>query len=44
MIRGEIVTEPMDNGMTRFFSKEFPPLPEIRLREFALRVGQELNR
>jgi diadenosine tetraphosphate (Ap4A) HIT family hydrolase len=32
MIRGEIVSEKMPDGFTRFFSREFPALPEAEQR------------
>jgi len=38
MIRGELVEEKLPNGMTRFSSSEFPPLPRERLLETAERV------
>ena len=42
MIRGEIVSEQLDNGATRFVSQEFPPLPEEQLRAFARRLQRRL--
>ena len=44
MIKGEIVTEQMESGLTRIMSKDYPPLPENVLREVALRVERELSR
>jgi diadenosine tetraphosphate (Ap4A) HIT family hydrolase len=38
MVRGEIVEEKLLDGMTRFSSSEFPPLPRERLLETADRV------
>ena len=35
MIKGEITTEKLPNGMTRFFSRDFPPLPRSQLAEVA---------
>ena len=40
MIRGEIVEEKLPNGMTRFFSSEFPALPRDQL----VRVADEVRR
>lgn len=42
MIRGEIAEEKMPNGMTRFFSKEFPSLPQSELEEIADAVRSSL--
>lgn len=42
MIRGEIIEEKLPNGMTRFESKEFPPLPVEELREIAERIKAQL--
>lgn len=44
MIRGEIVEEKLPNGMTRFESKDFPPLPPAQLREIAEGVRARLAR
>lgn len=44
MIKGESVSEQMENGFLRFVSKDYPALPREALREVALRVQQELNR
>lgn len=38
MIRGEIVEEKLPNGMTRFYSHEFPGLPRDRLQQVAEHV------
>jgi diadenosine tetraphosphate (Ap4A) HIT family hydrolase len=38
MIRGEIVEEKLPNGMTRFFSAAFPPLPRDQLSQIAEQV------
>jgi diadenosine tetraphosphate (Ap4A) HIT family hydrolase len=38
MIRGEIVEENLPNGMTRFFSNEFPALPRELLEQVAVQV------
>ena len=38
MIRGEIVEEKLPNGMTRFFSSEFPALPRDQLMQIADQV------
>ena len=38
MIRGEIVEEKLPNGMTRFYSQEFPALPRDKLARTADRV------
>jgi diadenosine tetraphosphate (Ap4A) HIT family hydrolase len=43
MIRGEIVEEKLPNGMTRFFSAEFPALPRRELEETAWRVRDLLR-
>ena len=43
MIRGEIIEEKLPNGMTRFESKEFPPLPLEQLRDIAERVRARLT-
>lgn len=43
MIRGEVTTEEMGNGLLRLVSKEFPPLPAEVLREAALRIQRELG-
>jgi diadenosine tetraphosphate (Ap4A) HIT family hydrolase len=42
MIRGEIVSEKMPNGFERFFSREFPALPEAEQRRVAEIVRQRL--
>lgn len=38
MVRGEIVEEKLPNGMTRFTSQQFPPLPVDELRTIAERT------
>jgi diadenosine tetraphosphate (Ap4A) HIT family hydrolase len=43
MIRGEIVEEKLPNGITWFQSREFPALPEDRLREVAGRIERRLR-
>jgi diadenosine tetraphosphate (Ap4A) HIT family hydrolase len=42
MIRGEIVSERLDNGFERFFSREFPALPEADQRRVAESVQRDL--
>ena len=42
MIRGEIVEEKLPSGMTRFESKEFPPLPRELLLDVAERVRRRM--
>ena len=42
MIRGEITEETLPNGMTRFFSREFPSLPRAQLAEIAAKVRDDL--
>jgi diadenosine tetraphosphate (Ap4A) HIT family hydrolase len=42
MVRGELQQEKLPSGITRFVSKEFPPLSEHELRAVGLRVGQRL--
>jgi diadenosine tetraphosphate (Ap4A) HIT family hydrolase len=42
MIRGEIVSEKLDNGFERFFSRDFPALPEDEQRRIAEAVRREL--
>jgi len=44
MIRGEIVEEKLPNGMTRFYSQEFPALPRSHLQATADRVRALLGR
>ncbi len=44
MIRGEIVEEKLANGMTRFFSREFPGLPRDELARTAESVRRILCR
>lgn len=44
MIRGEIVSEKMPSGFERFFSRDFPALPEAEQRRVAETVRNELAR
>jgi diadenosine tetraphosphate (Ap4A) HIT family hydrolase len=44
MIRGEIVSEKMPSGFERFFSRDFPALPEAEQRRVAESVRNELAR
>lgn len=44
MIRGEIVEEKLANGMTRFYSAEFPALPRDKLKEIADQIRVLLHR
>lgn len=43
MIRGEFVEEKLSSGVTRFLSKQFPPLNRDHLMDVAQRVRQKLN-
>ena len=43
MIRGEIVEEKLPNGMTRFSSSEFPPLPRQQLAQIADQVRDRMS-
>jgi diadenosine tetraphosphate (Ap4A) HIT family hydrolase len=43
MIRGEIVEERLPNGMTRFFSDEFPALPRGQLMQVADEVRRRMQ-
>jgi diadenosine tetraphosphate (Ap4A) HIT family hydrolase len=43
MIRGEIVEEKLPNGMTRFFSNDFPALPRHRLLTLAAQVRARMT-
>jgi diadenosine tetraphosphate (Ap4A) HIT family hydrolase len=43
MIRGEIVEEKLPNGMTRFFSDEFPALPRGQLMQVADEVRRRMQ-
>lgn len=43
MIRGELVEEKLPNGMTRFSSSEFPPLPRQRLAQIADQVRDRMS-
>src|SRR5919202_3901742 len=42
IIRGELSEEKLESGVTRYVSKDFPPLPEEEQRAAALRVQQRL--
>jgi diadenosine tetraphosphate (Ap4A) HIT family hydrolase len=42
IIRGEFTEEKLDSGVTRYVSKDFPPLPVEEQRAAALRVQQRL--
>ena len=44
IIRGELVEEKLENGLTRFASRDFPVLPEQQQRSVASRVQQRLSR
>ena len=43
MIRGEIVEEKLPNGMTRFSSTAFPPLPRNQLLQIADQVRKTMS-
>ena len=43
LIRGEVTEEKLESGVTRYVSKDFPPLPEEQQRAAALRVRQRLS-
>ena len=43
MIRGELVEEKLPNGMTRFSSSEFPPLPREQLAQIADQVRHRMS-
>jgi len=43
MIRGELVEERLPNGMTRFSSSEFPPLPREQLAQIADQVRHGMS-
>lgn len=43
MIRGEIVEQKLPNGMTRFSSAAFPPLPRDRLMQIAEQVRVRMS-
>lgn len=43
MIRGEIVSEKLPSGFERFYSREFPALPEAEQRAVAERVRRALS-
>ena len=42
MIRGDVVEEKLSNGLTRFFSPDFPPLPRADLETVAEQVKRRL--
>ncbi len=42
MIRGEIVSEKMDNGFERFYSRDFPALPQAEQRLVAEKMRRLL--
>src|ERR687885_1153821 len=42
LIRGEFTEEKLESGVTRYVSKDFPPLPEGEQRAAALRMQQRL--
>ena len=43
MIRGELVEEKLPNGMTRFSSSAFPPLPREQLTQIADHVRNSMS-
>ena len=43
MVRGELVEEKLPNGMTRFTSAQFPPLPRAELEAIAERVRRGMK-
>jgi diadenosine tetraphosphate (Ap4A) HIT family hydrolase len=43
IIRGELVQEKLPNGMTRFWSNDFPALPRDRLMQVAERVRARMS-
>ena len=43
MVKGELIAETLESGAELYVSKEFPPLPEDRLRAVADRVRQRLS-
>lgn len=43
MIRGELTEEKLPNGMTRFSSSEFPPLPREQLAQIADQVRHRMS-
>lgn len=43
MIRGELVEEKLPNGMTRFSSSDFPPLPPQQLARIADQVRHKMS-
>lgn len=44
MIRGEIVEEKLPSGMTRFTSRDFPPLPRTELLQIAEEVRHRMSK
>ena len=42
IIKGEFTEEKLESGVTRYVSKEFPPLPEEEQRAAALRIQRRL--
>lgn len=42
LIRGEVTEEKLESGVTRYVSKEFPPLAEEKQRAMAYRIQQRL--
>ena len=43
IIRGDFVEEKLESGVTRYVSKEFPPLPQEQQQAAANRIGQRLQ-
>ena len=43
MVRGELVEEKLPNGMTRFSSSNFPPLPREQLARIAEQVRNKMS-
>ncbi len=44
MIRGEIVEEKLPSGMTRFTSRDFPPLPRTELLQITEEVRHRMSK
>jgi len=44
MIRGEIVEEKLPSGITRFTSRDFPPLPRAELLQIAEEVRHRMSK
>jgi diadenosine tetraphosphate (Ap4A) HIT family hydrolase len=42
MIRGDLIEEHLPSGVTRFISREFPPLPEAEQRALASRIQRRM--